>query len=204
MSRQVAPPPTKRQEIADAALRIIGTRGIASLTMAVLAQELGVSPGAPFRHFASRDEILDAVTLRVEELVADSFPDPELPPLRRLEHLFITRTATVGRHAGIARLMFSEQFALALPAPASERLQQLVKRTRATILEALREGVREGSIRQDVPVEDLVTIAIGALQHLVFLDALGAAMARPPRVRKVFEGLKRLLAPVPSGPKEDS
>lgn len=38
----------KRTEIADAALRIIGERGITALTMATLAAELGLSPGRRF------------------------------------------------------------------------------------------------------------------------------------------------------------
>ena len=59
----------KRTEIADAALRIIGERGITALTMASLAEELGVSPGAPFRHFSSRNEILEEVAHRVVELM---------------------------------------------------------------------------------------------------------------------------------------
>ncbi len=202
MSALTAPLTPKQQEIADAALRIIGSQGVAALTMAVLAQELGVSTGAPFRHFASRDEILEAVVRRVEELVSSSFPDPALPPMARLEHLFLTRAATVGKHAGIARLVFSEQFVLALPAAAAERLRGLVKRTRGTILEALKEAAKNGTLRADLPPEELLPIVIGALQHLVFLGAMGPALPQPPGARKVFAVLLRLLTPPPENPTE--
>ena len=196
-----APPLTpKRQEIAEAALRLIGRRGIAALTMATLAEELGVSPGAPFRHFASREEILDAVSRRVEELIGETFPDPALPPLERLEQLFIARASTVGKHAGIARLVFSEQFTLALPPASAERLQQLVKRTRASILEALTEAAQAGSIRTDLPPEALLTVVIGSLQHLVFLGAMSPSLKNPPQAKAVFQVLMRLLAP--QGPQE--
>ena len=93
----------KRAEIADAALRIIGSRGIAALTTATLAAELGVSSGAPFRHFASLDDILEAAAQRTEEILRSTSPDPGLPPLARLEQLFLARAETVGQHAWVAR-----------------------------------------------------------------------------------------------------
>lgn len=194
MSLPASPLTPKRQEIAEAALRLIGRRGIAALTMATLAEELGVSPGAPFRHFASRDEILDAVSRRVEALIGETFPDPALPPLERLERLFLARASTVGQHAGIARLVFSEQFTLALPQASAERLQGLVKKTRATILEALKEASQAGMIRTDLAPEALLTVVIGSLQHLVFLGAM-AGPHSPPQAQEVFHVLMRLLAP---------
>lgn len=199
MATQARPPTAKRQEIAEAALQLIGRRGIAALTMASLAEELGVSPGAPFRHFASRDEILDAVARRVEELILATLPDPTLPPLERLERLFLARATTVGKHAGIARLVFSEQFSLALPRAAAGRLQGLVKRTRASVLEALEEAARTGAIRRDIPPDGLLTVVIGSLQHLVFLGAMAPSIKQHPEAKEVFSVLVRLLAPPPEG-----
>lgn len=185
----------KRAEIADAALRIIGSRGIAALTTATLAAELGVSSGAPFRHFASLDDILDAAAQRTEEILRSTRPDPALPPLARLEQLFMARAETVGQHAGVARLMFSEQFALALPPPAAARLVGLVADTRATVLEILQAAAAEGRVREDLAPEDLLPVVMGSLQHLVFLSAMGPRIAKAPSPRKVFQTLASLLAP---------
>ena len=166
------PTTPKRTEIADAALRIIGERGVTCLTMANLAAELGVSPGAPFRHFASRDEILEEVAARVVEIMAASFPDPALPPLERLSRLFLARVETVGKHAGIARLIFSDQFTKALPDSAAQQIRALVKRTRTVLLEILKEAAQRGEIRQDLAPEDLLVPVMGTLQHLAFLSTL--------------------------------
>ena len=163
----------KRLEIADAALRVIGNQGVAALTTATLAAELGVSSGAPFRHFANREEILEAVALRVEELVMATMPDCGCAPLDRLRLLFLARTRAVGRQTGIARLMFSDQVSLAFPRPAAERLRDLVTRTRAYLLDALREASEKGEIRSDLTPEALLPIVIGTLQHLVFAHSLG-------------------------------
>lgn len=166
----------KRLEIADAALKIIGHQGIAALTTATLAAELGVSAGAPFRHFANRDEILEAVALRVESLVLQTLPDCDCAPLERIRLLFRARARAVGRHAGIARLMFSDQLTLALPRPAAARLKGLVARTRAYILDALNEATERGEIRTDLSPEALLPVVMGTLQHLVFARSLGLTL----------------------------
>ncbi|HNX30800.1 MAG TPA: TetR/AcrR family transcriptional regulator [Holophaga sp.] len=171
----------KRLEIADAALRIIGTRGIAGLTTAALAEELGVSPGAPFRHFKSREEILVGVALRVAELIEATFPDPGLPPLARLEGLFRARVEMLGRESGIARLIFSDQFTKALPAEAAAHIHRVVKQTRAFMLQALQDAAEAGLIRRDIPPEDLLVPVMGTLQHLGFLTALPAGGRSPRR-----------------------
>jgi len=177
------PTTPKRTEIADAALRIIGERGVTSLTMANLAAELGVSPGAPFRHFASRDEILEEVAARVVEIMGQSFPDPALAPLERLSRLFLARVEAVGKHAGIARLIFSDQFTKALPDSAAQQIRALVKRTRSVLLEILKEAAQRGEIRQDLAPEDLLVPVMGTLQHLAVLGALpGGGRPNPEQI----------------------
>lgn len=172
MSPAVRPTTPRRTEIADAALKVIGERGVTALTMATLAGELRVTSGALFRHFGSRDEILEEVAARVVELMEPSFPEPGLPPLERLSHLFLARAETVGRHAGIPRLIFSDQFTKALPETAALQIRALVRRTRTALMEILREATERGVIRGDLPPEDLLVLVMGALQHLTFLATL--------------------------------
>lgn len=70
MAIRARPPNAKRLEIADAARPPIGRRGSAAPTVASPAEELGLSPGAPVRPFASRDQLQDAVAGRGEEIPA--------------------------------------------------------------------------------------------------------------------------------------
>jgi AcrR family transcriptional regulator len=47
--------------LVDAAFGLVGEGGIEALSVREAARRAGVSPGAPFRHFASRDALLAAV-----------------------------------------------------------------------------------------------------------------------------------------------
>lgn len=184
---------SKQTEIADAALRVIGAQGITALTTSTLAAELGVSQGAPFRHFATRDEILEAVALQVEALVMDTFPDCDCSPKDRINSLFQARAGAVGKHTGIARLMFSDQFAMALPKPAAKRLKNLVNQTRSFLLDSLREGAAQGEFRTDLAPEALLAVVLGTLQHLVFARSLGTA--KETDVSNICATLFSLLSP---------
>ncbi|MCC6525520.1 MAG: TetR/AcrR family transcriptional regulator [Polyangiaceae bacterium] len=188
----------RQREIADAALRIIATRGISALKVATLAAEIGLTGGALYRHFASTDAILDAVAARAVELLTASLPDPALPSLAWLDRFAEMRAQAVGGHAGLARLLFSEQLALAFPETALDRLRGVVKTTSAAIARALAAGQIRGEIRRDVEASDLVPIVMATVQVLAQLRA-GTLIARAASPAKVWATLRTLLAPEVGG-----
>ncbi|HDH53599.1 MAG TPA: TetR/AcrR family transcriptional regulator, partial [Nitrospirae bacterium] len=53
---------TRRAQIVQAALRIIGSRGVGALTTAAIAKEVGISEANLYRHFENKEEILNAMT----------------------------------------------------------------------------------------------------------------------------------------------
>jgi AcrR family transcriptional regulator len=187
----------RQAELTDAALRIVATRGIAALTTRSLADEVGLSSGAIFRHFASLDVLLDAVVARVEAVLEATYPPPTLPPLERLERFVEARSTAVGAQLGILRLVLSEQFLLALPKSGSTRLSACVAKTRVFVLECLREAQAAGKVRGDVPAEALAPIVMGTVQML----ALSRSKARQRELesRAVLDTLLVLLrSPAPA------
>lgn len=183
----------RRAEIADAALRIIATRGIAALSTATLAAEVGLTTGALFRHFPSRDAILDEVSRRVEELLQASLPSADLPPAQRLERFLDARTSVATEHAGLLRLMQSEQFTLALPKPAAQRLRGAVATSRELVTETIAAGQATGDFRSDQPAQALAIIVLGTLQMLAFSANLG--LAGENELTRVRATLRDLLVP---------
>ena len=64
-SRATAPKPYHhgdlRRVLIDAALQLVGEGGAEAVSVREAARRAGVSPGAPFRHFPSRDALMQAV-----------------------------------------------------------------------------------------------------------------------------------------------
>lgn len=157
----------RQTELADAALLIIATRGITALTTRALAEQVGLTSGAIFKHFASLDALLEAVVARVEAVLDSTFPaDDTSSPLERLEHFIEARTTAVGERVGILRLLLSEQFQLALPKQGAERLSRCVQKTRAFVIATLRDAQASGEVRTDISAEALGPIVMGTIQML--------------------------------------
>jgi AcrR family transcriptional regulator len=182
----------RRMEIADAALHLIAKRGIAELSTRHVAEAVGLTTGALFRHFGSLDEILHAVVDRAVELLKITYPPAELPPVERLERFVDARVATVGERLGILRLVLSEQFALALPPEAAKKLQGAVVESRAFLRQAIEEGQRRGEIRGDIGPEVLTTVVMGTTLAAAFEAANGASRASGRAGLRA--GLMRLIA----------
>jgi AcrR family transcriptional regulator len=190
----------RRAELTDAALDIIATRGVAALSTRSLAEHVGLSSGAMFRHFASIDALLDAVVARVESVLATTYPPTDLPPLERLERFVEARSTAVGRQVGILRLVLSEQFLLALPEQGSVRLSACVTRTRAFIQRCIREAQASGEFRSDVRPSTLAIVVMGTIQMLAFSP--GSRRRSAAETRVVCGDLITLIqSPVAGGPK---
>lgn len=164
----------RQGELIDAALHIIATRGIAALTTRSLAEHVGLSSGAIFRHFASLDALLEAVVTRVATLLDGTFPSSHLTPREQLLNFVEARSQTVGHQVGILRLVVSEQFSLALPAPAAALLAGCVSKTRSFVLTCLRAGQAAGEFRSDIDATALAVVVMGTIQML----ALSASAMR--------------------------
>src|SRR5215208_1322322 len=116
------PAADRRREIADAALRVIATQGLGRFTSLAIAREVGVSDGALFRHFSSKDAIVAAAIDRVEELLFDGFPPADDDPVERLGAFFRRRTAVIREHPGISTLVATEELAKAGSPGGDERV----------------------------------------------------------------------------------
>lgn len=62
-------PLLSRKAIVDAALRIVDAEGVAGLSMRKLAADLGVRGPSLYHHFASKDEILDAIVEQINSQI---------------------------------------------------------------------------------------------------------------------------------------
>ena len=166
-----------RAQVLAEALAIADEQGLDSVTMAGLAERLGVTPMALYRHVANKADLLDGVV----ELLLTEFPPPpsELPWPGRLSALAANIRTSARRHPSVFPLLLQR------PATTVE-----ARRTREAVYVALAEaGVPEDRTGQ---VERLVSTAI-----LGFAVSEVAGRFRNHTCRQLdadFEVLQTLLA----------
>lgn len=196
VSRTRKPSNERQQEIILAVLRIIGERGVSSLTAAAIATEIGVTSGALFRHYDSLDEIYRAVLHYAQTTIETTFPDAALPPIERLFTFARNRVQLLGASPGLAWLMRSEQADGVFPSDAVAILWEVTRRSKEFIQHALQEGVDDGTIRNDIDSEVLLLLIMGSMHALIGIPGIrqitkGAQANLPDRVLWALEQLLR-------------
>jgi len=129
------------------------TRSGASASLDDIAKEAGVGPGTLYRHFPTRDELLEAVyRTEVEKLAAAErkFADtmPPIEALRAWMLLFVDYIAT--KKIIAPALNTTAKVVEASYAPIHEAMRALVKR-----------AIKIGDVRKDVDAVDLLRALVG-------------------------------------------
>jgi AcrR family transcriptional regulator len=103
--RETARVPLSRERVLLAAIELADARGIESLTMRGLAQELGVEAMTLYYHVANKDDILNGIVDRVVSEM--ELPPPELDWKSSLRMAAISANDVLGRHPWAANLVLS-------------------------------------------------------------------------------------------------
>jgi AcrR family transcriptional regulator len=105
------PPRIDRTAVLAAALDLADTSGLAAVTMRAVADRLGVTPMALYRHVGDKQQLFDGlVELLLQEL---PLPSPELPWRDRLGAMAAAMRATARRHPVVFPLLLQRPAATA-------------------------------------------------------------------------------------------
>ena len=88
-------------QIIEASLQIISNKGIQFLTTKSLAEEIRMSEGGIYRHFKSKDDILNGIIDYVIHGVLnffDSVINSEKTSIEKLKEIFLERCTRIGTH----------------------------------------------------------------------------------------------------------
>lgn len=164
----------RQMEIANAAIKIIGDQGLRDFTMARLAEEVGIKDGSIFRHFKDKQEILNAVIERIEEILVATAPRELDDPLERLEAFLTTRMHAVASQPGLLSIVFSDQLTHAMGDEGRRRVAELRNRGRAFVRSCLEEAVEKKLINSDTDIESSALLINGMVMSLLFASKDGA------------------------------
>lgn len=182
MSEEAAPHPLRkrlgaderREEIIRVTLELAATQGVDDVTTQDMAQAMGVTQGAVFRHFPSKDAIWLAVMqwVRAQLLaVLGRAAAAGHDPLDALERMFFAHIDFVAGHPAIPRVLTSEHLH-----GRSSALRQLVTEIllayEAKIAGLLQAAQEQGLARADLDSRAAATLYIGMIQGLVLQTSI--------------------------------
>lgn len=182
-----------RRALLDAALDLVKESGPRGLTLRGVARRAGVSPSAPYRHFADKEALLAAVAaegfaalaLKLDE-VSEELEDP-------LERVLLLGTSYVRfatQNSARYRVMFGQEIPDRSEHP---ELDEVARRVFGHLESAVADAHREGSIAGD---ERSVTLLAWSLVHglsSLILDGQAGVPGDEASVAVLGERLGRLL-----------
>ncbi len=160
----------KRNEILDAALQLIYTKGYGRMTIQDILERLQISKGAFYHYFDSKAAVLEAMVERmvveqVEPLLYPIVQDPSSTALEKLQRYFDTavrwKTAKKDLMIQLARVWYSDENALAR----QKMYAMMVEHVTPILNDIVRQGVREGVFTTPYP-ENAIQVSIGMVQGL--------------------------------------
>ncbi|WP_372614379.1 TetR/AcrR family transcriptional regulator, partial [Halomonas sp.] len=170
----------RRERTVETVVALCGEEEPATLTTGRIAESMGVTQGALFRHFASKDAIWEAVVAWVAERVmarvaaaAEGVEDP----LAALEAMFLAHVAFIAEHPGVPRLLMG-QLQHPRPTAASRMVRGLLERYRRRLEGLLREAQGRGELRPAIDVEAAAAQFIGTVQGLVMQSLIAGDVGR--------------------------
>lgn len=171
MPRQKLTTAVRREQIAEAALRLIAAQGIRRLSIAAVARRVGLVPSGIYRHFKDKDELLDAVLelvdQRLQGLVGAARQEVE-GPLDRLELILRKHVEFIREGRAFPRLVFSEEVHAGHPAR-RERMRLIVDGYLGAIAEVIREGQEKGVLRTDLDPKSVAIMFLGTVMPAAVL-----------------------------------
>ena len=169
----------RQAELVDAALTLAARGHPADVTTAALAAAVGITQGAVFRHFDSKEAIWLAVIDQVHarlmaRLQLASRHDSQ--PLQALRAVFLAHVDFVLEHPGVPRIIFQE-LQKAGDTALKARVRRLMGDYRQLLMRLLQQAHKVASLAPKVDMEAAVTLFIGTVQGLVMQSMLGGEIA---------------------------
>lgn len=165
----------RKEEIVQAALEVVGSRGVRALTIAAIADTAGMSEANIYRHFSGKDGIFSALADFIGSSVmgnAATIAASSRKPLEKLETIFFSHIKIISEHPGIPRFIFSEDVLLGQPNLA-KTLASRIGNYVETVSGVIAAGVDEGELKQDILPRETALTMLGMIQFTALRQTIG-------------------------------
>lgn len=164
----------RQEEIVKVAVDLAADRGVDEVTTKDMADAMGLTQGAIFRHFATKDDIWFAVMQwirgRLMKVVGKAAAEGA-DPLDSLEKMFFAHIAFIGKHPAIPRLLFSEHLHNK-SVKLKQLIQEIITGYEGKIAGLLAEAKSQGIANSELDEEGAATLYIGMIQGLVIQSSI--------------------------------
>lgn len=155
------------QRLLTAATRLFAEQGFETTSVQQIVDAAGVTKGAMYHYFGSKDDLLYEIyarVLRVQTARMEQAADSSDPVQRRLHAVAVDVVATTAANLDDTVIFFRSMHLLHRDKQAEVRAER--RRYHERVIELIEEGQADGVFRSDKAAELVVDFYFGAVHHL--------------------------------------
>jgi AcrR family transcriptional regulator len=159
----------RKDQIVNAAKKLIIKHGSENLTIRAIAREVGLSEGALYRHFKSKRDIL---SLLADTIEADLLGDIKISNIegesysKILDSILRGHLSAIKQRQGISFQVIAMCISFG-DKKLNKRLSEIINKYIEEIKSLLRRGVESGELRENLDLDGTALLFFGMIQSLV-------------------------------------
>lgn len=182
----------RQADIVQVLLTLTAQHSPADITTMDIAKAIGLTQGAVFRHFPTKEAIWLSVLEWVQQSLLGSIEDAaqsQADPLAALRAVFRAHVRFVEAYPGVPRIIFHE---LQQPGDSSlkQRVRTILQSHKKTVMGLLQTAKLQGKISSELQIECASTLFLGAIQGLVMQSLASGSTAD---MRQLSEGVLQVF-----------
>lgn len=153
----------KREEIAEAAIRVFNRKGFQGASITAVAEELGIDRGSLYYYVSSKEALFDEVVRTVVERNLDlvrRIQSSKISPRRKVRDLIVALMSSYGEHYPLFYIYIRENLSHVSDARSgwSTTMRELNRQTTDAVIAIVEEGYADKSFRN---IGDARVVAYG-------------------------------------------
>lgn len=165
---------SRRKEIIEQAMDLILSKQSRKLTLANLAEKIGVTEGSIYKHFRDKKEVIEGIAKTLELDLISSLGrtrNQEKDPIEIMETLLRNHLSSPRKKKELA-LIVSLIFSYLGNKPVRKRITHLVESYIQEVKDIIRQGQEAKSISKDIDAAAAASLFLGLVCWLIFLNYL--------------------------------
>ena len=160
----------RQYEIIEAAGKLLSFQGVSGLTIKKLAQEMGFSESALYRHFQSKEDIILTLLRYLYQNMQERFQeleDPSATPPQQLQQVFQSQFRFFKKHPYFVVAIFADGL-LEESQKINQAIGRIMQLKKTVLEEILSRGQLIGEFTQEIPTSALAHIIMGSFRLLMY------------------------------------
>ncbi len=158
----------RQQQIIESAIKIIAEKGVQNLTTKNLAEEIGITEPALYRHFNNKLNIMESIIMYFQERMQIAIQELESDEsaIQRIRDFFLTHLRIMQQNPNFALVIFSEAN-FRFDDYLMSKMSNMMNRSQNLLETSIQSGQRKQELVSTISSISISRLLIGSLRLLI-------------------------------------